>query len=269
MGHWFKHDSDALADKKLRTLKKRMGFEGIGIWWSFIECLASEKNQKISKTCLEGIEDILGIDSEKLNLFLETCYSIKDEEGTPLLCQDDNNIWSQSLINRQKAYEEEKERNRLAKQKTRAGQSKDNLGTSEGQKADASYSYSSSSSNSRSDSESNSKKENSTNSDFKLLIDEILLENAKLDYARTDGLQADDVELGFKYLEGHFGKPEKFHQSTSRSQYTALVTWVKQEVLEEKTKIARLKKATDPPKNFKQKTGEQKFQERAEEIFNL
>ena len=265
MGHWFKHDSDALADKKLRTLKKRMGFEGIGIWWSFIECLASEKNQKISKTCLEGIEDILGIDSEKLNLFLETCYSIKDEQGTPLLCQDDNNIWSQSLINRQKAYEEEKERNRLAKQKTRAGQSKDILGTSEGQKADASISLSISNSNS----ESNNKKEESAEAPIirqgrKKYHDWVYLSDDEYSQAKSfysqNGLEEKYFEFAIRELDRRLDKKPELRGLNHQKELQA--TWLIGLVTDQKQKDTKLQKTKDPPKSFKDLQAEREHEER-------
>ncbi len=39
---WFKHDSDAREDIKLKRLKKKFGMVGIGTWWCLVETVAKE-----------------------------------------------------------------------------------------------------------------------------------------------------------------------------------------------------------------------------------
>jgi hypothetical protein len=39
---WFKHDSDASRDPKIRKLRRRHGLEGVGLYWTIIELIVGD-----------------------------------------------------------------------------------------------------------------------------------------------------------------------------------------------------------------------------------
>ena len=73
---WFKHDTDARQDFKLKRLIKRFGIEGYGVYWAIIELLAFETKDNLDvRLSLNSfpVEDIahdLGIDSGRLSEIL-------------------------------------------------------------------------------------------------------------------------------------------------------------------------------------------------------
>lgn len=104
MGHWFKHDSDASSDLKLKALKAEMGFEGVGMWWAFLEILSAQKDCKLHIKFLSAVVSDFNISEEKLLAFLKLCYKFE------LLSADENYIYSESLIKRLEQYESKKEK---------------------------------------------------------------------------------------------------------------------------------------------------------------
>ena len=68
---YFSHDSNAMEDSKLRKLKRRCGWEGIGRWWHVCEMLALERGHTIH---LETDED-RAIMADELDFDDEACMS--------------------------------------------------------------------------------------------------------------------------------------------------------------------------------------------------
>lgn len=76
---WFKHDTDARQDFKLKRLVRRFGMEGYGMYWSVVELLAFETKDQIEgdvRLSLDNypIEDIshdLNIEPSKAQLVLD------------------------------------------------------------------------------------------------------------------------------------------------------------------------------------------------------
>lgn len=264
MGHWFKHDSDARHDEKLTSLRTILGKSAICDWWDLCEILSEKSGCKYPKKFLAGLQKDLQLSADELQIFIKALVDLE------LLQECDTYIYSTSLIKRLEAYEIKKESNaerqrrhreelRLQKEKEeREKQERDRGVTEEAQVSHVTCDTSNSNSISKSIS---NKKEDSQ--EFEILIDEIQLESAMLEYSRQ-GLTHADVERGYKYLENHFSKPENRHKNTKKAQYTALVTWVLQEVIEEKTKATRLQRATAPPKSKTEIERERRAAEEAE-----
>lgn len=102
--HWFKHDSDARHDLKLKTLLAELGYEGIGIWWSFVEILSEQEGYVLNKKLVKGILIDLSITTETFQKFITTCLEIG------LLKEDKNSIYSESLQKRLNEYDDKKQK---------------------------------------------------------------------------------------------------------------------------------------------------------------
>ena len=106
MTHWFKHDIDARRDPKLVLLSETLGRAAKADWWDLIEILAEQPNFKYRKRFLPALAKDIGIDLQDLNKLLKFC--LDPEIG--LLFEDENEIWSPSLLKRM-SYEEKKSEN--------------------------------------------------------------------------------------------------------------------------------------------------------------
>lgn len=60
---WFKHDSDAHRDAKLKRVQMKYGMEGYGLYWYCIELIAGEIDQHNITFELEHDADIIGSDT--------------------------------------------------------------------------------------------------------------------------------------------------------------------------------------------------------------
>lgn len=61
--HWFKHDSDASQDAKLKRLRMKYGLEGYGLYWYCVELIASEVDQNKFTFELEHDSEIIAFDT--------------------------------------------------------------------------------------------------------------------------------------------------------------------------------------------------------------
>jgi hypothetical protein len=71
---WIQLDTDFLSDPKIKALRRLHGYEGVGVWWSFVACIRREccgyldLNDPISRAFLE---EELGFDTEALDAWIE------------------------------------------------------------------------------------------------------------------------------------------------------------------------------------------------------
>lgn len=101
---WFKHDAGASRDIKLLKLRHKLGYWGIGVYWTLIEILREQPdyrypNDEDSKNLLKSM---LGLDSEKFNEFIKEVLSLNLLEDKHFF------IYSNSLISRMKQWESKK-----------------------------------------------------------------------------------------------------------------------------------------------------------------
>ena len=59
---WFKHDTDASADAKLKKVRHKYGFTGYGLYWYLIECIASNVSKSNITFELEEDSETIAID---------------------------------------------------------------------------------------------------------------------------------------------------------------------------------------------------------------
>lgn len=149
MGHWFKHDSDARNDIKLKTLVFRMGKGSKADWWDFVEVLSDQPEARLAKKFLDPVIEEIFEDKENWELFLSNCKELE------LLCEDDKFIWSNSLCDRLKTYEITKEKGRIKKQNQRDNKGGQEKGQKKMSPENVSISISSSGSTSISDLKNN------------------------------------------------------------------------------------------------------------------
>ena len=60
---WFKHDSDASFDAKLRKLKIKYGMEGYGLYWHCLECIARGVDTHNLTFELEEDSEVIALDT--------------------------------------------------------------------------------------------------------------------------------------------------------------------------------------------------------------
>jgi len=103
---YFSHDSGASRDPKCAALISDFGPAGYGLWWMIVEALSEEDGYKFKKfpKLMAGL-------SQRFGATVEQCSSIVQAmlNDYKLLLEDDNFIWSESLLRRM----EEKESKRL------------------------------------------------------------------------------------------------------------------------------------------------------------
>ena len=88
---YFKHDSPAYNDLKLRALRRRFNWEGYGKWWYIIELLRMESDYKLdySDMVFDALADDMGGDVKP---FIDYCIEIG------LLETDGKQFWSPRLL---------------------------------------------------------------------------------------------------------------------------------------------------------------------------
>ncbi|MGN0029706.1 MAG: DUF4373 domain-containing protein [Marinilabiliaceae bacterium] len=77
---YFAHDYDARRDIKMIRLRKEMGYEGVGIYWSLIEFLYENGNRCLADD-IAAVADELHTDEEKLRRVVEDFDLFTLEEG--------------------------------------------------------------------------------------------------------------------------------------------------------------------------------------------
>lgn len=112
--YYFSHDSNARYDPKILAMRAVYGMEGYGRYWCLIEILRDEDGYKLEKT--KHLYDALAMqmqcDRNAAHDFVDACIN---EFG--LLREDDEFIWSDSLIKRMENKNKKSEKARKAAQK--------------------------------------------------------------------------------------------------------------------------------------------------------
>ncbi len=95
--YYFSHDSNARHDPKCSALINDFGMEGYGLYWAIVEVLSEQKNYKIKKfkKLYSGLAQQLWTDEDKIRSIIEAM--LHDYE---LLVEDEDYIWSESLLRR-------------------------------------------------------------------------------------------------------------------------------------------------------------------------
>ncbi len=115
--YYFSHDSNALTDPKILSMRCDYGLEGYGLYWAILEMLRNESTYKLTlnKNTYRAIkmQTNTNIDVEK---FIDDCINeYKDSEsGDGLFNSKDGVFWSESFLKRMKKYENLKEKRRQA-----------------------------------------------------------------------------------------------------------------------------------------------------------
>lgn len=60
---WFKHDSNASQDAKLKKLRMKYGLEGYGLYWYCLELIAADVNQNNLTFELEHDSELISFDT--------------------------------------------------------------------------------------------------------------------------------------------------------------------------------------------------------------
>jgi len=95
---WFKHDVNARHDPKIILMRASYEASGYGLYWMLIETLRESDGYKFPKKHLSA----LGLDYgyPTIEQFVRDCIDTFD-----LLSEDEEYIWSESLLTRMKNYE--------------------------------------------------------------------------------------------------------------------------------------------------------------------
>lgn len=130
--YYFSHDSNALSDPKILSMRCDYGFESYGLYWAIIEMLRNESNYKLplTKNTYRAIKMQTGTKIDNIEQFLKDCINeYVGESGNGLFNSDGKNFWSESLLRRMEKYETLKEKRSQAGKKAmqnRWGKQNDN-----------------------------------------------------------------------------------------------------------------------------------------------
>lgn len=100
--YYFSHDNNARNDPKCSALICDYGFEGYGVYWAIIEILAEQESYKLRKfnKLYDGLARQLFLDADRLRSIIEAMLHEYE-----LLVEDENFIWSASLLRRMEVKE--------------------------------------------------------------------------------------------------------------------------------------------------------------------
>jgi hypothetical protein len=98
--YYFSHDSNAKQDPKILSLRADFGMEGYGVYWGIVEALREQENFKIRKDLMLGIIVNLGVENTKAIQMYNKMIQIE------LLCEEENYIYSKSLLKRMEKKQE-------------------------------------------------------------------------------------------------------------------------------------------------------------------
>ena len=117
--YYFSHDCGARNDPKMLQLRIKMGWEGYGLFFAFIEILREQQEYRYPSKAKATLELGLSIDKAKLDLF----FGAAIDSG--LLVDDGEFIFSESLNRRMEKKEEL--RNKLSEAGRKGGLAKAKL----------------------------------------------------------------------------------------------------------------------------------------------
>lgn len=108
--YYFRHDANAHGDLKIKSLRKKYGWEGYGWWWYLIELLRSEDNYKLyyCDNTFEGMSEDLKCEAEKVREFIDYCI------GKNLIVEEEGYIYAPRLSRDMEVYRDLSEKGRQA-----------------------------------------------------------------------------------------------------------------------------------------------------------
>ena len=96
---WFRHDRAARRDPKILLMRAKYGPAGYGIYWMIVETLRETEEYKFPKKHLPAL--CLDFGYQEVDVFIEDCINTFE-----LFNEDDEYIWSESLLRRMGKYED-------------------------------------------------------------------------------------------------------------------------------------------------------------------
>lgn len=119
--YYFSHDSNALSDPKILSMRCDYDLEGYGLYWAIIEMLRNESTYRLSldKTTYRAIQMQT---HTKINVeeYIDNCINEYKEssQGNGLFNTDGTYFWSESLLSRMSKMEDVREKRSEAGKKS-------------------------------------------------------------------------------------------------------------------------------------------------------
>lgn len=137
--YYFPHDCNARNDPKILALRSVFGAEGYGVYWMLIEILREQPDYKlqVTKYLFNALAMQMQVQKERLQEIVEACCEEFVEGNSPLLVNDGQYLYSDSLLRRMERVDTVSEARRAAARKRwETGPCKDS-GVDSGCKGDA------------------------------------------------------------------------------------------------------------------------------------
>ncbi len=117
--YYFPHDCNARNDPKILALRSVFGAEGYGVYWMMIEILREQPDYKlqVTKYLYNALAMQMQVQKERLQEIVEACCNEFVEGGSPLLVNDGQYIYSESLLRRMERVDTVSEARRAAARK--------------------------------------------------------------------------------------------------------------------------------------------------------
>lgn len=111
--YYFKHDSNARNDPKMKALINKYGMEGYGRFWVIIEHLREASNYKLSDKSYiwSALAEEMHCKIEQVQEFVNFCAEIE------LIEREDSFFYSSSLLERMQKLDELRNKRKLAAHK--------------------------------------------------------------------------------------------------------------------------------------------------------
>jgi hypothetical protein len=105
---YFSHDTNATRSDKLKKLRLKYGFEGLGIYWFMLEILSESDGYRIRHDYVDTLTLDFNLSLDQITKFIEDCLELG------LFVKDDTYIWSNGLLKRMSKRDEKIESYREA-----------------------------------------------------------------------------------------------------------------------------------------------------------
>ena len=106
---YFSHDSNARHDPNICEMRAKWGLEGYAMYWIIVEMLREQTDYKLRLDRINAIAMQTQCEKNKTEEFINDC--IFEFE---LFDSDENFFWSNSLLNRMKAFDEKSEKAKIS-----------------------------------------------------------------------------------------------------------------------------------------------------------